>query len=290
MSTYGYTATSLASPILEWWKTQDRDLPWRQTRDPWAILVSEVMSQQTQVERVVPKWRAFMDRFPTPAAAAASAAGEVIALWDGLGYNRRALLLHSCAIRVESDHGGQLPDTLDELLALPGVGPYTARAVLAFAFERDVAVLDTNVGRILARVGGCSLRPAAAQAFADGLVPGGRGWEWNQAILDFGATVCTKRTPACGQCPVRRECAWAGVGVDPARGSAGVGAGQSAFEGSDRQGRGKLISALRHGPARAENAAALMGFADDPVRAQRVMETLLDDGLMVRDLDWLRLP
>src|SRR5262249_802442 len=150
--------------LLDWSAESRRDLPWRRTRDPWAILVSELMLQQTQVARVVPRYEEFLDRFPTAAACASADVGDVITMWAGLGYNRRAVNLHRCAGAVVSSHGGSLPDSLDALTALPGIGPYTARAVLAFAFERDVAVVDTNVGRVLARWDGRSLTAKEVQA------------------------------------------------------------------------------------------------------------------------------
>ena len=283
-------ATDVVPRVLEWWAESARDLPWRGSRDPWLILVSEVMAQQTQVERVIPKWFAFVERFPTPSAAAAAAPGELIELWDGLGYNRRALQLHACAVHIEERFGGVVPNDLDSLLSLPGIGPYTARAVLAFAFEREVAVLDTNVGRVLARWSGIALAPAAAQRLADTLVPQGKGWEWNQAVLDFGATICQKRTPQCSRCPVQDVCAWQGDGDDPAVGSAGVGARQSTFEGSDRQGRGRLVARLRVGSVTVDEAHTVMGFTDDPDRSARVLQSLLADGLVVRENGRLALP
>ena len=283
--------SSFVSTLLEWADTQHRDLPWRQTRDPWAILVSEVMSQQTQIERVVPKWKEFLARFPTPDSLASVPLGEVIALWVGLGYNRRARLLHACAVQLVDHHDGALPDQLDGLLALPGIGPYTARAVLAFAFEHDVGVVDTNVGRVLARLGGSSLSYAQAQALADDLVPEGQGWQWNQTILDFGASVCTKRNPTCSGCPLRSNCRWRGSqGPDPAIGSAGVSAPQSSFEGSDRQGRGRLIRALASGPIRREDIAQTMGWIDDADRVERVLTGLVNDGMVEFTGAEVRLP
>ncbi len=279
--------------VLAWGEMHLRDLPWRRTRDPWAILVSEVMAQQTGVDRVVSYYQRFLDRFPTPATCAAAPLGEVLRLWAGLGYNRRAVNLHGCARAVVDHHGGALPADLAALQALPGVGPYTARAVLAFAFERHVGVVDTNVGRVLARWAGRPLRAAEAQAQADGLVPPGRAWAWNQAVMELGGTVCRRRQPRCASCPVRRSCAWAGVGLappDPADGSAGVGAGQPRFEGSDRQGRGRLAEALCHGPVALADLATVMGWPDDPARADRVAVGLLDDGLAVREGAVLRLP
>ena len=190
---------------------------------------------------------------------------------------------------VVADHDGRVPDDLDDLLALPGIGPYTARAVLAFAFEQDgFGVLDTNVARVLARRRGRPLRRAEAQAAADAAVPSGSAWAWNQAQLDLGATVCTARSPACDGCPVRVGCAWAAAGrpaPDPAVGSAGVSGGQSRFEGSDRQGRGRLVAAVRSGPVPSEDLARVMGWPDDPDRARRVAATVVADGLVDLDAD-----
>ena len=274
--------------LLAWFEEHRRDLPWRRTRDPWAVLVSEVMLQQTQAARVEPKWHAFMERFPDPATCAAAPAGAVIEAWAGLGYNRRGLALHRCAQAVVAEHGGRLPDDLSALLALPGIGPYTARAVRAFAYERDVAVLDTHVARLVARQAGRRFTAREAQAAADALVPVGEGWAWNQAVLDLGAMVCRSRSPRCDDCPVSSTCAWRGEGPDPAVGSAGVSTPQSRFEGSDRQGRGRLVDALRLGPV--VDVAAASGWPDDPERAERVAETLVADGLAVRVGDELRLP
>ncbi len=273
--------TAFAPELLAWTEHTRRDLPWRRTRDPWAILVSELMLQQTQVARVVPKYETFLARFPTPADCAAAPQSEIVRLWAGLGYNRRAVNLHRCAQAVVADHDGRLPADLTALLALPGIGPYTARAVLAFAFAHDVAVVDTNVGRILARRAGRTLAPAEVQTMADELVPDGRGWEWNQAMLDLGATVCTKRSPGCDRCPVTEGCAWGHHGGDdPATGSAAVSGPQSRFAGSDRQGRGRLIEALRSGPVATRDLAEAMGWPGDAARAQRVAETLVRDELI----------
>ena len=279
--------------MLAWGDAHLRDLPWRRTRDPWAVLVSEVMAQQTGVGRVVPYYERFLARFPTPAACAAAPLGEVLRLWTGLGYNRRAVNLHACARAVVDRHGGTLPPDLAALRALPGVGPYTARAVLAFAFERDVGVVDTNVGRVLARWEGRPLHGAEAQARADALVPPGRAWAWNQAVMELGGSVCLRRHPRCASCPVRRSCAWAAAGrapPDPADGSAGVGTGQAPFEGSDRQARGRLVEALCRGPVAVADVAAVIGWPDDPARADRVAVGLLDHGLAVRAGAVLRLP
>jgi A/G-specific adenine glycosylase len=279
-------STAAGEPLLEWWDARRRDLPWRTTRDPWAVLVCEVMAQQTQVARVAARWQPFLDRFPTAAACADAPVGEVIRWWAGLGYNRRAVLLHRCATAVVARHRGRLPDDLGALMALPGIGPYTARAVLAFAFERDVGIVDTNAARVLARLGGRRLTTGEAQRAADALVPPGLAWSWNQAVLDLAAGVCTRRSPRCGSCPVGNRCVWATAGrpePDPADGSAGVSGGQSRFAGSDRQGRGLLVRALRTGPVPVEALAETMGWPHDPARADRVAATVIADGLARRD-------
>ncbi|MEO6318680.1 MAG: A/G-specific adenine glycosylase [Acidimicrobiales bacterium] len=269
--------------LLDWWDGQRRELPWRQTRDPWAVLICEVMAQQTQVGRVAERWEPFLERFPSATALADVPAAEVVRWWTGLGYNRRALNLHRCARAVVAQHGGRLPADLSTLLVLPGIGPYTARAVLAFAFEHDHGVVDTNTARVLARWSGHRLSAKEAQADADAAVPSGEAWAWNQAMLDLGATICTRRTPRCHTCPVIDGCAWAAAGwpvPDPADGSAGVSGGQSRFEGSDRQGRGRLVEALRTAPVDPIDLATAMGWPEDPARAVRVAATLLADGLV----------
>jgi A/G-specific adenine glycosylase len=263
------------------------ELPWRSTRDPWSVLVSEVMAQQTQVARVVPAYQRFLGAFPTPAACAAAPLAAILRAWAGLGYNRRAQNLHRAAIVVVDRHGGRVPGTLDALLALPGVGPYTARAVLAFAFGADVGVVDTNAGRVLSRaVAGRSVTTAEAQRLVDAMVPDGRGWSFGQALLDLGASVCVAGEPRCQLCPVRPRCRWSATGridPDPARGSAGVSTAQSAFAGSDRQGRGRLVAALRRGDLSPDQIPSAMGWPDDLSRAARVLDGLLRDGLVVRD-------
>jgi A/G-specific adenine glycosylase len=237
------------------------------------VLVAEVMLQQTQVARVEPRWSPWMSRWPTPTAQAAASQAEVVRAWQGLGYPRRARNLLLAAQRIVEGHHGSVPEEETALLALPGVGPYTARAVRVFAFELDEGVLDTNVGRVLARWHGARLRPADARRVADAQVPPGAGWAWNQTLLDLAATVCTKRAPSCEACPVPEWCAWAGSGLappDPAEGSAAVSRRQGRFEGSLRQARGRALRLLADGPLRAaevragdELAAALTSLADD---------------------------
>ena len=274
---------TLPDALLGWGVPRLRDLPWRRTRDPWAVLVSELMLQQTQVPRVLPRYDAFLARFPTPVACATAGVAEVIQAWAGLGYNRRAVNLHRAAVAVTER--GRFPDTLEGLLALPGVGPYTARAVLAFAFEADAAVVDTNIARVLARVAGRRLTARQAQATADEWLAHGEAWAWNQSLMELGATVCTARSWACAACPLAPSCTWHRRGhaePDPAVGSAGVSGGQSRFDGSDRQGRGRLVAALRQGPVAAGDLATVMGWPGDPERAQRVAATLVQDHLAWR--------
>ncbi len=278
--------TDTADPVLRWGLPRLRDLPWRQTRDPWAILVSEVMLQQTQAPRVIPKWRQFMTAFPTPNDCAAASLGDVLRLWQGLGYPRRARNLHAAATEITAL--GRFPDHLEGLLALPGIGSYTARAVLAFAFETDAAVVDTNIGRVLARVAGHRLTPKQAQSAADAALPAGQSWAWNQCLMDLGAVLCRPTSPRCDCCPLAMRCVWRGSGDDPAMGSAGVSTRQPRFDGSDRQARGKLLKALTYGPVRYDEVAGVMHC--DAARAERLAGDLTRDGLVVRRDRALQLP
>ena len=275
--------------LLRWARKSRRDLPWRSTRDPWAVLVSEIMLQQTQVSRVEAKYRAFLDRWPTPRDLAEVELSELLKFWLGLGYPRRARNLHRVAQQITKLHGGVVPSELDQLLVLPGIGPYTARAVMVFAFESRTGVVDTNVGRLLARWSGHSLPAKNAQEIADNLVPQGRSWEWNQGLFDLAATVCTKRNPKCDSCPVKSWCAWQGMGEDPADGSAGVSKKQRPFEGSDRQARGRLLAALALGPIEISEAAAVMARANQPRRSVRIVEDLRNEGLITSKGDGLLL-
>jgi A/G-specific adenine glycosylase len=241
------------------------------------------MLQQTQAPRVVGPYRRFVEQFPTVGSCAAAGQDAVVRAWAGLGYNRRATNLHRAAVVVVDRHHGEIPDDLGALLALPGVGAYTARAVLSFAFEHDVGVVDTNVGRLLARaVAGRPLTGSAAQTLADELVPSGRSWAYNQALFDLGACHCTGRAPACSGCPLRRRCRWALAGSpspDPARSSAATSRPQPRFVGSDRQGRGRIVGALRAGQVAPIDLAAAAGWPDDPGRARRMAQALVDEGL-----------
>ena len=269
-----------AGAVLAWGMPRLRDLPWRATRDPWRILVAEVMLQQTQARRVIPKWTSFCEAYPTPAACAAAPLGDVLRHWQGLGYPRRARNLRDAARLIVSHHAGDVPDTIEALRSLPGVGPYTARAVLAFAFERDVAVVDTNIARVLARVYGERLTAQRVQAVGDALVPQGAGWVWNQVLMDLGAMVC-RPTPRCDECPLATTCGWNVAGrpsPDPADGSAGVSTRQAPYDGSDRQARGDVLRALHDGARRAD--------AFPP----RIVDGLIADRLVARTGELLHLP
>ncbi len=265
--------------FLAWADTHRRDLPWRHVRDPWSILVSEVMLQQTQVDRVVPRWHDFLDRWPTPSVLAASELGELLAWWQGLGYPRRARNLHDAAVEITRHHDGEVPLDLDALLALSGIGPYTARAVRVFAGELDDGVVDTNVGRLLARWGGASLTPKAAQALADALVPSGRAWAWNQGLFDLGASRC-RPTPDCDGCPALSWCAWQGDPdrPDPAAASAGVSRRQGRFAGSDRQVRGFVMRGAGDGLTLDQLSARHPEVAEG--RWSELLDALTDEGLV----------
>ena len=271
------------------------------------MLVSEAMLQQTQVARVVDRYPTFLARFPTPAAMAASPLADVLDAWAGLGYYRRARDLHRASAAIVAEHGGRVPDTLDGLRALPGVGGYTARAVLALAYEQDHGVVDTNVARVLARAfRGAPMTASVVQRLADALVPPGRAWAHNQTLLDLGAMVCTARDPRCGACPLRRACAWRRDGggdraargpagtvppADPALATAGTSRPQAAFAGSDRQGRGRLLAALRTSRPGIAVAGldAVTGWGD-PDRSRRVADGLVADGLATWSRGRLRAP
>jgi A/G-specific adenine glycosylase len=251
-------------PLLNWYALVRRPLPWRLTRDPWAILVSEVMLQQTQAARVVPHYERFLPRFPDPEALAAAPAAEVIGAWSGLGYNRRALSLQAAA-RVIAAEGW--PARLEDL---PGVGPYTAAAVASFAWDAQVAAVDTNVRRVIERRDGVRRSPLALARRAEELLPAGRAAAWNQAMMELGATICRPRRPLCDACPVRDGCAGPDALAPLPRPR-----GES-FEASDRWARGRVLAALVAG--------------DDPPplaaeRRERALAGLERDGLIVRGDD-----
>jgi A/G-specific adenine glycosylase len=263
--------------ILAWYAAVRRDLPWRRTRDPYALLVSEVMLQQTQVARVVPYYEAFLAAFPDPGALAAASGADVLRAWSGLGYNRRALALQAAA-RVVASRGW--PRTVEGLLALPGVGPYTAAAVASFAFGVQAAAVDTNVRRVIERLDRRRRRPRELARRAHALLPQGRAADWNQALMELGATVCAARAPACDACPAA-SCRSRGRPLPGAWEGAGRRAGER-FEDSDRFVRGRIVAALAAGEALPGGIAA--------ERVERALAGLARDGLVVREGAVVRLP
>ncbi|MFJ5230716.1 A/G-specific adenine glycosylase [Kitasatospora sp. NPDC088391] len=275
---------ALHSTVIGWYEAHARDLPWR-TADasPWAVMVSEFMLQQTPVKRVLPAYAAWLERWPTPAALAADTPGEAVRLWGRLGYPRRALRLHAAAVAITERHGGEVPSDHAALLALPGVGEYTAAAVASFAFRQRHAVLDTNVRRVFARaVTGveypANATTAAERRTATELLPAGeeRAATWAVAVMELGALVCTARGPECGACPLKARCAWQLAGCPPYEGPARRG---QTYEGTDRQVRGKLLAVLResHGLVAQEQLDVVW---PDAVQRARALDGLVADGLV----------
>ena len=236
----------------------------------------------------MPKYEAFLEAFPTPGALAEAPLGDALRLWSGLGYPRRCRNLQATAVVLHGQFDDHMPDSIDELLELPGIGQYTARAVLAFAHRMDVAVVDVNVSRVLSRLEGIPMKARALQTFADELVPQGLGWEWNQVMMDFGARHCTVRSPLCGSCPVRTQCKYEGVGDDPAQLSAGVSKPQPRFEGSDRQARGRALRAVGDGSHQIVDVIEAMRV--DEARAEKLIASLVDEGLLQRTGTTVTLP
>ncbi|MFY1634649.1 A/G-specific adenine glycosylase [Solwaraspora sp. WMMB335] len=275
---------SFADTAIRWYDRNARDLPWREHgASAWAILVSEVMLQQTPVVRVLPAWHAWLDRWPGPAELAADAPAEAIRMWGRLGYPRRALRLHECAGALVQRHGGEVPTGLDDLLALPGVGAYTARAVLAFAYGQRQPVVDTNVRRLVARAvdgaadAGPATRPADLAATAALLpVEPARAARASAAFMELGAVVCVARTPRCGACPLADRCAWR-IGGRPA--SAGPSRRPQQYAGTDRQVRGLLLAVLRESTGPVPQQRLDLVWADD-LQRRRALASLIEDGLV----------
>jgi A/G-specific adenine glycosylase len=306
----------LHEAVVGWFDDAARDLPWRHPDcSPWGVLVSEFMLQQTPVVRVLPVWRAWLQRWPRPADLAAESPGEAVRAWGRLGYPRRALRLHAAAVELVERHGGEVPADHDALLALPGVGAYTAAAVAVFAFGGRQTVVDTNIRRVHARaVSGRGLPSrsltAAEMRLAEELMPADDvlSVRWNQAVMELGALVCTARSPKCGQCPLEERCAWVAAGrPEPEEAPRG-----QSWHGTDRQVRGAIMAVLRAGaepvPARhltgpvdlADAARlppgalraldALHGLAAPEEQRRRALEGLLRDGLAVADAAGVSLP
>jgi A/G-specific adenine glycosylase len=271
-------------PILTWYAANARDLPWRRPdASPWAVLVSEIMLQQTPVVRVLPAYEAWLARWPVAAALAAEPPGEAVRAWDRLGYPRRALNLHASARAIVERHEGVVPAEYDELRALPGVGAYTAAAVASFAYRRRHAVLDTNVRRVLSRVvTGVEYPPktqtTAEVRVAESLLPLDPpvAARWSVAVMELGALVCTARTPRCADCPLAGDCAWRLSGKPPYDGPPRKG---QTYAGTDRQCRGRLLAVLRKANGPVEKPA-LDDVWDDALQRERALAALIEDGLV----------
>lgn len=280
-------------PLVDWYAHNSRPLPWREPETtPWAILVCEVMSQQTPVARVLPAWQAWLERWPTPADLAATSPAEVLTMWNRLGYPRRALRLRECAQKIVTLHDGKVPCDRDALVALPGVGSYTADAVLAFAFRERSVVLDTNIRRVLARLDGRAYPSASATAAerkrAEALVPaeGERAAQWNAALMELGSLVCTASNPLCEQCPLAEHCAWLEAGCPD---NAPRGRGQG-YAGTHREARGAVMAVLREAEAPLTRAELLERSRLSESRFEKALASLLADGLAAGEASGYTLP
>src|SRR6266508_1090042 len=306
---------AIRAALLEWFAASARDLPWRRTRDPYRIMVSEIMLQQTQVDRVLPKYHAFIETFPTLEALAAASTAEIIRAWAGLGYNRRAVNMQRAARAVLDEHGGQFPRDMEALLKLPAIAPYTGGAIACCAFEQDVAFMDTNIRRVAQRLfagpeddtptGEQKLLASAAAAGAPG-----QAWAWNQAMIELGALICTAAAPACWRCPVRAQCqayaAWRSAdeqifgdapAPEPSRRRRLAERREAPYAGSNRFFRGRAVEALRRLPhdqalpLRELGLRIKAGFGDDDMPWLRsLVAGLARDVLLAIDGDTVRLP
>jgi A/G-specific adenine glycosylase len=271
--------------ILDWYAREARDLPWREPgTSPWAVLVSEVMLQQTPVARVEPLWRQWVSRWPTPGALAASAPGEAVHAWGRLGYPRRALRLHAAAVAIVQRHGGHVPDTPAGLLALPGVGTYTSAAVSCFAFGRRTTVVDTNVRRVFARLvdGVAQAAPALTRAETDlatALLPEatGQARTWGVAVMEMGALVCLARSPQCQVCPVSDLCAWQRANRPAYEGPVRR---RQSWHGTDRQCRGTILAVLRATKEPVPAGEVDAAWSTDDTQRDRCLDSLVTDGLV----------
>lgn len=297
----------LHQSLLNWFRETARDLPWRRVRDPYCILVAEVMLQQTQVDRVVPKYQAFIERFPTLQALAEAPTAEVIRMWSGLGYNRRAVNLQRTARQVMEQYGGTFPRDVASLVTLPGIGPYTAGAIACFAFEQDVAFMDTNIRRVIRRVftdPAESVNERILLTLAHAALPVGQSWAWNQALMELGSLICTADAPACWRCPLRDLCRdYAARRAEdehltkaPARKRIAERREQP-FIGSNRYFRGRIIEALRTLPPGSTLTLDDLGpqirpeyTPDEEGWLFTLIRGLERDGLVVWDGNSVRLP
>lgn len=279
-----------AEILIDWFDVHARDLPWRRADcTPWGVLVSEIMLQQTPVARVLPVWRQWLERWPTPSSLAAESQGEIVRAWGKLGYPRRALRLHAAATVIAADHDDKVPADIDTLLGLPGIGAYTARAVAAFAFGRKAPVVDTNVRRVVARAvhaAGDAGPPSTKRDLADvdALLPDGddaRAARFSAALMELGALVCTARNPRCGGCPLTETCAWKKAGRPAYTGPAKP---TQRYGGTDRHVRGLLLDVLRGAPGPVEKPELDLAW---PRAGQReaCLNSLLTDGLVEQTTD-----
>ncbi|WP_134741180.1 A/G-specific adenine glycosylase [Nocardioides sp. 503] len=276
----------LHEPLLRWYDEHARELPWRGAQaSPWSVMVSELMLQQTPVARVLPVHAQWLERWPSPADLAAEPTGEAVRAWGRLGYPRRALRLHAAAVAIVEQHGGVVPESYDDLIALPGVGDYTAAAIATFAYGRRHVVLDTNVRRVLARtVGGVELPGAsvtrAERDTAAELLPDDEptAATWSIALMELGALVCTASAPRCDACPVADLCAWRAAGYPAYDGPPRR---AQTWAGTDRQCRGRLLAVLRDSDGPVPTARLDAVWSDD-VQRVRCLAGLVEDRLAVR--------
>ncbi|WP_439938128.1 A/G-specific adenine glycosylase [Nocardia sp. N13] len=276
---------ALHDAVLDWYDDHARELPWRGPEaTPWSVMVSELMLQQTPVARVLPVHEAWLERWPTPADLAAEPTGEAVRMWGRLGYPRRALRLHAAAVAIVEHHDGEVPSSYDDLLALPGVGDYTASAIASFAFGQRHLVLDTNVRRVLTRtVSGRELpAPAVTRAERDvatSLLPDdpATAATWAVATMELGALVCTARQPSCGTCPVADLCAWRGAGFPAYDGPPRRG---QAWAGTDRQCRGRIMALAREQTSISE--AQVTAAWPGTEQRERCLAGLVADGLLTQ--------
>ena len=276
--------SAIVAAVLTWYDDHARDLPWRRDNaSPWSVMVSEFMLQQTPVARVLIPWQAWLERWPTPSALAAAPAGEAVRAWGRLGYPRRALRLHRTATVLRDQYDGEVPKRVDDLLALPGVGHYTAAAIASFAFRQRHVVLDTNVRRVLARIEDGRAYPEPTQTVAERALAAEflprtseRAARWAVASMELGALVCTARSPRCGDCPVAAHCRWRQEGHPAWSGPPRKG---QSWVGTDRQCRGALLAVLRSSDEAVPTAELDQAWPEATQRA-RALESLLSDGLV----------
>jgi A/G-specific adenine glycosylase len=302
--------------LLKWYTAEQRDLPWRSTDDPYAVLISEIMLQQTQVERVLPKYNQFLATFPTLSDLASAATAEVISVWVPLGYNRRAVNLQAIARQVIAKYNGRIPDTIEELLTLKGIGRYTAGAIACFAYRKQVATIDTNIRRVLHRIflgleqPAPRLNDAQMLSLAEQVLPAGKAYNWNQALMDLGATICSSGNPQCVRCPLQENCLAysemrqhslfpSGTVIRQLRKVAEKKANYQTqpFTSTNRYFRGRVVSLLRSLPADTRMQLTDVGLQikstyseEDLPWLQKLIDGLAKDGLVDCTVEGVRLP